>query len=130
MQATSFGIVWAAVVGACVGSFVGVVLYRVPRGLPLTGRSACATCNTPIPAWVNVPVFAWLLLRGRARCCNAHIPASVLLPEVATAAAWAGCAWAFPVPLAALAAVAITTLTTPLMARTARKALRPTSTHL
>jgi leader peptidase (prepilin peptidase) / N-methyltransferase len=60
--------------GLLAGSFVTVVAHRVPRGESIVGpRSRCPACGTQIAAYDNVPVFSWLALRGRARCCGASI---------------------------------------------------------
>jgi leader peptidase (prepilin peptidase)/N-methyltransferase len=70
--------------GLIVGSFVTVVAHRVPRGESIVGpRSRCPACGTQIAAYDNVPVFSWLLLRGRARCCGAEISARYPLTELA-----------------------------------------------
>jgi leader peptidase (prepilin peptidase)/N-methyltransferase len=60
------GLVW--------GSFLNVVIYRVPRGMSVVRPgSRCPACETPIRAWQNIPLFGWLLLRGRARCCGVRV---------------------------------------------------------
>lgn len=70
--------------GLIVGSFVTVVAHRVPRGESIVGpRSRCPACGAQIAAYDNVPVFSWLLLRGRARCCGAAISARYPLTELA-----------------------------------------------
>jgi leader peptidase (prepilin peptidase) / N-methyltransferase len=83
------GWVWgtlAFVVGACVGSFVNVVAYRMPREISvITPRSFCADCNRPIPWWANIPIFAYLGLRGRCVMCGARIPFRHFMAELALA---------------------------------------------
>ncbi|MCB1041685.1 MAG: prepilin peptidase [Acidobacteria bacterium] len=60
--------------GACLGSFLNVVFYRYPLGLSVVRPgSACPNCKTPIAAYDNVPVLAWLWLRGSCRHCKAPI---------------------------------------------------------
>ncbi|MGH7439925.1 MAG: prepilin peptidase [Polyangiaceae bacterium] len=60
--------------GCLWGSFINVVIYRVPRGLSVVRPgSSCPACGVPVRAYDNVPVVSWLLLRGRARCCGAPI---------------------------------------------------------
>jgi leader peptidase (prepilin peptidase)/N-methyltransferase len=78
-------IFYAFVVGAVVGSFLNVVIYRVPRRLSIVRPgSACPACGSPI-AWIdNLPILSWLLLRGRCRSCAA--PISVRYPLVEGAA--------------------------------------------
>jgi leader peptidase (prepilin peptidase)/N-methyltransferase len=66
------------------GSFVSVVAHRVPRRESVVGpRSRCPSCGTQIAAYDNVPVFSWLLLRGRARCCGTRISSRYPLTELA-----------------------------------------------
>lgn len=59
-----------AVLGACVGSFLNVVIYRVPAGKSVVYPGSACTCGRPIAWYDNIPVISWLLLRGRARCCG------------------------------------------------------------
>ncbi len=69
--------------GLIAGSFVTAVAHRVPRGLSIVGpRSQCPSCGQQIAAYDNVPVFSWLLLRGRARCCGAAISPRYPLTEL------------------------------------------------
>jgi leader peptidase (prepilin peptidase) / N-methyltransferase len=72
--------------GLAFGSFLTVVAYRVPRGESVVApRSRCPGCGTGISAYDNVPVFSWLLLRGRSRCCDSRIAARYPLTEIALA---------------------------------------------
>lgn len=72
--------------GAAIGSFLNVVVYRVPRGLSVVApRSACPGCGTEIAARDNVPVLSWVLLRGRCRTCAAPISSRYPLVEAGTA---------------------------------------------
>jgi len=81
------GALIAFVVGLAAGSFATAVAHRVPRGLSIAGpRSRCPVCGTQIGARDNVPLFSWLLLRGRARCCGTRISARYPLTELAVAA--------------------------------------------
>lgn len=75
--------------GASLGSFLGVVIDRVPRGESLGGRSHCV-CGAPILARDNVPVVGYLVRRGRSRCCGARIPVWYFLLEVAGGVAGLG----------------------------------------
>lgn len=60
--------------GLVFGSFLNVVIHRLPRGENLAfPASHCTSCGTPLRAFDNVPLLGWLLLRGRARCCKARI---------------------------------------------------------
>jgi leader peptidase (prepilin peptidase) / N-methyltransferase len=76
----------ALVLGLCVGSFLNVVIYRLPRGESLLSPgSHCPGCGTAVAARDNVPVFSWLLLRGRCRSCRTAISARYPLVELLTA---------------------------------------------
>jgi leader peptidase (prepilin peptidase)/N-methyltransferase len=70
------------VLGLAVGSFLNVVIYRLPEGLSIytPRRSFCPACRTPIRAYDNIPVLSYLLLRGRCRHCKASI--SIVYPLV------------------------------------------------
>ena len=85
-----------AVVGLLVGSFLNVVVARVPAGESVVRPgSRCPRCGAPIAARDNVPVVSWLLLRGRARCCGYPISWRYPLVELLTAASFAlVAAWA------------------------------------
>src|SRR5215218_8599026 len=81
----------AAVLGAIIGSFLNVVVWRLPRGESLaTPPSRCPSCEKPIAPYDNVPVVSWILLQGRCRNCGARISPRYPLVEVLTAAAFAG----------------------------------------
>ncbi|WP_409048546.1 A24 family peptidase [Microbacterium sp. HA-8] len=89
-----YTLVLAAVFGLVIGSFLNVVVYRVPAGIPLTRESRCPACDAPVRAWQNVPVLSWMLLRGRCATCRTAISARYPLVEVATALAFLGVVWA------------------------------------
>ena len=80
----------AAVFGAVVGSFLNVVIYRLPRGdfFRAGRRSVCANpeCGAPVPSYLNLPILGWLVLRGRARCCGYRLSLRYPLVEALTAA--------------------------------------------
>jgi len=86
-----------ALFGACVGSFLNVVIYRVPRGMSVNEprRSFCPACKAPIPWYHNVPLISWLLLRGRSACCHTRIPVRYWLVELACTLLFAGIAHEF-----------------------------------
>jgi len=74
--------IFAALLGLVWGSFLNVVIYRVPREMSIVRPpSHCPSCSAPIVAYRNVPVFAWLALRGRAACCGVRISARYPLVE-------------------------------------------------
>jgi leader peptidase (prepilin peptidase) / N-methyltransferase len=88
-----FLIALCALLGLAVGSFLNVVIYRVPRGESIISpRSACPTCGAPIRERDNIPVVSWLVLRGRCRDCRASISERYPLVEVACAGLFAGTA--------------------------------------
>ncbi|WP_417555198.1 prepilin peptidase [Microbacterium sp.] len=76
----TFIAVWAGVFGLAIGSFLNVVAYRVPAGIPLTRESRCPGCDAPIAWWRNVPVVGWLALRGR--CADCRMPISIRYPFI------------------------------------------------
>jgi leader peptidase (prepilin peptidase) / N-methyltransferase len=81
------------VLGLLVGSFLNVVIYRLPRGESLVRpASRCPSCGTPIKPYDNVPVLSWLLLRGRCRHCGAAISPRYPLVEALTGAVFVGVA--------------------------------------
>jgi leader peptidase (prepilin peptidase) / N-methyltransferase len=85
-----------ALVGLLVGSFVNVVIWRVPRNESVVSpRSRCPQCGHEIRGRDNVPVISWLLLRARCRDCGAHVSARYPLVELATAVLFGLLAWHF-----------------------------------
>lgn len=93
LEMTATEIVLAALIGAIVGSFLNVVVYRLPRHESLvTPGSHCPSCQVPVKPYDNVPVLAWVWLRGRCRACRAAISPRYPLVEFATAALCAGVA--------------------------------------
>jgi leader peptidase (prepilin peptidase)/N-methyltransferase len=80
----------AALLGAVIGSFLNVVIHRVPLGESLVSPgSHCPSCGEPVRTRDNVPVVSWLLLRGRCRDCGAPISPRYPIVEALTAAAFA-----------------------------------------
>jgi leader peptidase (prepilin peptidase) / N-methyltransferase len=80
----------AGVLGALLGSFLNVVIHRLPRGESLiTPGSHCPGCDAPVRPIDNIPLLSWLLLRGRCRSCGAPISARYPAVELLTAAAFA-----------------------------------------
>jgi leader peptidase (prepilin peptidase)/N-methyltransferase len=81
----------AALFGLLIGSFLNVVAWRLPRGESLIKpRSKCPGCATQLKPYDNVPVFSWLVLRGRCRGCGEKISARYPVVEVVTALLYAG----------------------------------------
>ncbi len=103
--------VYAALVGLIVGSYLNVVIHRLPRQLStVTPRSRCPACGAPIRARDNLPVLSWLLLRGRCRDCGATISARYPLIEAMTAALFALAVWRFGLSFDALVAALFSAL--------------------
>ncbi|NUN48852.1 MAG: prepilin peptidase [Candidatus Brocadiae bacterium] len=91
----AFWIVSAAALGATIGSFLNVCIYRMPRRCMTVAHprhSRCPHCGHGIRWYENIPVLSWLALRGRCSGCRAPISAMYPLVEAITAAAFAVCA--------------------------------------
>jgi leader peptidase (prepilin peptidase)/N-methyltransferase len=123
-------------IGLIVGSFLNVVIYRLPimlerewrtqaadvlsAGTALTAeptqapfslstpRSACPKCKAPITAWQNIPVVSWIMLRGRCASCKTKISARYPLVELATGVLSAWVAWHFGFGVPAVCALLVT----------------------
>ena len=94
---------YVVVAGLLIGSFLNVVVWRVPRGESVVSPpSACPNCHHRIRSRDNIPVVSWLVLRGRCRDCREPISARYPLVEAATAVLfgltvwWTGVTWALP----------------------------------
>lgn len=71
------------VAGLAVGSFLGVVIHRVPRKISIIRpASFCPSCKKKIAFYDNIPIFSYIILKGRCRNCKARIPVSSLLVEI------------------------------------------------
>jgi leader peptidase (prepilin peptidase)/N-methyltransferase len=80
----------AALFGLLIGSFLNVVAWRLPRGESLVKpRSKCPGCDTQLKAYDNIPLFSWLVLRGRCRNCKTSISARYPVVEAVTGALYA-----------------------------------------
>jgi leader peptidase (prepilin peptidase)/N-methyltransferase len=88
----------AFLLGACIGSFLNVVIYRVPRGMSVNEpkRSFCPHCKKPIPMVLNFPLVSWLWLRGKCRECAAPIALRYFGVELLTALLFVAMWWLFP----------------------------------
>jgi leader peptidase (prepilin peptidase)/N-methyltransferase len=97
--AAEFSVVLAAVaglLGLLIGSFVNVVVYRVPAGMSIVAPpSACPNCGRHIRGFDNIPVLSWLLLRGRCRDCREPISWRYPAVELGTAILFLAVAWRF-----------------------------------
>lgn len=78
--ATFLKVLWFTL-GAVVGSFLNVVIVRLPAGESVVRpRSKCPRCGDMIPSWLNIPILSWLMLRGKCRACK--LPISIRYPVV------------------------------------------------
>src|ERR687886_549884 len=109
----AFLVASVAAVGACIGSFLNVVIHRVPREESIAfPASRCPSCGATIRPYDNIPVVSWAVLRGRCRACRAPISARYPAVELLTAALFVLTFWlhsgltlALPFDLAFVAAV-------------------------
>lgn len=91
--------------GAAVGSFLNVVIYRVPAGVSLLHPpSRCPTCHHPLRPHDNVPVLGWLWLKGRCRYCRTPIAPRYPLIEALTGALFLAAFWQFGLAWATVSA--------------------------
>ncbi|MCG8448208.1 MAG: prepilin peptidase [Pirellulales bacterium] len=80
---------WLGCIGACIGSFLNVVAYRMPLGMSVIWKpSHCPKCKHPIRAYDNVPILGWLWLRGRCRDCGEPISPRYAIIEALMGAAF------------------------------------------
>ena len=86
------------VFGAAIGSFLNVVIHRVPAGVSVVRPpSACSSCSAPVRPYDNIPIISWLVLRGRCRDCAAPFSIRYPLVELVTALVFTGiAAWQYP----------------------------------
>ena len=90
----TFIYIFVGVFGAIIGSFLNVVIHRLPREESIVfPNSRCPSCETAIAFYDNVPVLSYLLLRGRCRSCKVHISARYPAVEALTGFLWAAVAW-------------------------------------
>jgi leader peptidase (prepilin peptidase) / N-methyltransferase len=94
-------LIFYTILGLMIGSFLNVCIYRIPLGKSIVfPRSACAICGVPIRAYDNIPVFSFLLLRGKCRSCGKPISLQYPLVELLSGLAFFCCAqtWHFASP--------------------------------
>ena len=90
-QIKIIAIVLSAILGLCVGSFLNVVIYRLPNGMNLAKpASHCPKCNNPIKWYDNIPVLSYLILGGKCRHCKEHISIRYTIVELLNALLWVG----------------------------------------
>lgn len=82
--------------GACVGSFLNVCIYRIPKDESVVTPGSHCACGKPIAWHDNIPILSWLILRGRARCCGRKFSFRYPAIELLTAALFVACWMLFP----------------------------------
>ena len=88
--------VLAGLLGVCVGSFLNVVIYRLPNHMRLDKpASHCPKCNYQLKAWDNIPVLSYLFLGGKCRKCKEKISFRYTAVELLNMLAWLACVWMF-----------------------------------
>ncbi len=91
------------VIGAVLGSFYNVIIYRLPRGMSIVKPSShCPACGTPIRWYNNIPIVSYLLLKGRCAYCGASIPLRYPLVELSSGSLAVLCALKWQEPISAL----------------------------
>tara|TARA_R110002096_G_scaffold4493_26_gene20976 strand:- start:4685 stop:5881 length:1197 start_codon:yes stop_codon:yes gene_type:complete len=80
-------LLFVVALGACVGSFLNVVIHRLPRNMRVDEpkRSFCPACETQIPGYLNIPIVSWIMLKGKCAKCGAPIAVRYVLVEGLTA---------------------------------------------
>lgn len=91
----------AFLVGACIGSFLNVVIYRLPKEESIVTPGSHCGCGQPIKWHDNIPILSWLVLRGRARCCGRAFSFRYPFVELLTGLLFVACWLRFP-PFVAL----------------------------
>lgn len=86
----------AFVFGACIGSFLNVCIYRIPKKRSVVHPGSTCACGQPIRWFDNIPVLSWFLLRGKARCCGQPYSFRYPLIELLTAGLFLACWMLFP----------------------------------
>lgn len=97
----------AFVFGACIGSFLNVCIYRLPKGESVVTPGSHCACGQSIAWHDNIPILSWLLLRGRARCCGRSFSIRYPFVELLTASLFLACWLAFPSPGKAVAGMVL-----------------------
>ena len=95
---------FAFAMGASVGSFLNVFIYRWPQEMSVvTPGSHCPSCDRPLPWYLNIPILSWIMLRGRCRFCGAPISSRYLVIELLGGLWGVVCLWHFGPGLEAIA---------------------------
>lgn len=105
MTMTELGAIFAFILGAVVGSFLNVCIWRIPEGLSIVKpASHCPDCGHPIRFYDNIPLISYLILRGRCRACGGRISLRYPFVEGLTALMALFLFWKFGLTLKFLAA--------------------------
>lgn len=89
-------LIMAIIIGLCVGSFLNVVIYRLPNGMNLAKPSShCPKCNSKIKWYDNIPVLSYIILGGKCRNCKEKISFRYTIVEIMNSAIWALCVCVF-----------------------------------
>lgn len=86
----------AALFGAIIGSFLNVVIYRLPANQSIVSPGSHCACGKPIAWYDNIPVLSWFILRGKARCCGRPYSFRYAFVELLTAGLFLACWLQFP----------------------------------
>ena len=109
------GTIWLLVMGLAIGSFLNVVIYRLPRDLSVVSpRSACPSCGHMLPWYENIPVFSWLALRGQCSRCKVPISPRYAIVELLTGLLFLACLARFGWSWELVSALVFITLLVPL----------------
>ncbi len=95
--------------GAMVGSFLNVVIYRVPQGKSIVSPGSHCACGRPIAWHDNIPILSWFLLRGKARCCGRPYSIRYAFVETLTGLVFLACWLTYP-PVIAVAGMILLAL--------------------
>ena len=120
--------VFIFVLGAVIGSFLNVCIYRIPRddiSIHSPRRSFCPECSEPISAYDNIPILSYLLLGGKCRHCRARVSVIYPLVELSTALLFLLMYYRFGVTLEGLLALVFITLLIPISVIDARHYIIP-----
>jgi len=118
--------VYAFALGAVIGSFLNVCIYRWPAELSvIRPRSRCSSCANPLAWYDNIPMLSWILLRGRCRKCGTIISLQYPIIELAVALLWMAAAIRFGLSVDALASALFLTIVLGIAVTDAREMVIP-----